>query len=217
MTFPARALFAAALALAAVCTSLADSTPLMVSLVAPAQLPSWNWDVAGFRLSILYGDCRDFAGLDIGVVPRTSGAFDGLGIGGVNIASGRFRGLQVGLVNWSGWEGDATGLRSLGVQYGGINYADSFKGLQDGLLNVSSGAFSGVQYGYLNCANDFSGVQCGGLLVLGVNVACGSFDGCQIGLLNYAHEVTCGVQIGILNIIARNGVFPVLPVVNGGF
>ena len=208
-------LFALAAALAAG-SSWADTTPVMVSLVAPAQLPSWNWDVAGFRLSLVYGDCRDFAGLDVGVVQRASGSFDGLGVGGVNVVNGRFRGVQAGLFNWSGWAEAGSGRSSVGVQYGGINYADSFFGLQSGYVNVSSGTLSGVQYGYVNCANDLSGVQCGGLIVLGANVACGDFEGCQIGIVNYAHTMSYGAQIGILNIIANNGVFPVLPIINFG-
>ena len=210
-------LLLAVVAIMAAGGSLADSTPVMVSLVTPAQVPSWNWDVAGFRLSLLYGDCCDFAGLDIGVVQRASGSFDGLGIGGVNIVNGRLRGVQVGLLNWSGWPEVESGHRSVGVQYGGINYADSLFGLQSGYVNVSSGTLSGVQYAYVNCANDVVGVQCGGLIVLGVNVACGSVEGCQVGIVNYAQTMTCGVQIGILNIIANNGWLPVLPIINGGF
>lgn len=195
----------------------ADSTPVMVSLVAPVQAPTWDWDVTGFRLSLLYGDCRDFAGLDIGVVSRASGEFAGLGIGGVTISNARMRGIQVGLFNWSGGSGAAYSDRSLGVQYGGVNYADAFLGLQDGLVNVSSGRLSGLQYGYLNCGRDLVGVQCGGILVLGVNVAYGNVEGCQIGILNYAQAMNCGVQIGILNVIANGGLFPVLPILNGGF
>ena len=205
----------AAALLAADCA--ADSTPVMVSLVAPVQAPTWNWDVTGFRLSLLYGDCRDFAGLDIGVVARSSGEFAGVGIGGVNIANVRMRGLQIGLFNWSGGEDAAETGRSLGIQYGGINYADTFLGLQDGLVNISTGKMSGLQYGYINCGRDVVGVQCGGLIVLGVNVAYGNVEGCQIGILNYAQKMSCGVQVGILNIIADGGLFPVLPIVNGGF
>lgn len=190
----------------------ADSSPVMVSLVAPAQAPAWDWDVTGFRLSLLYGDCRDFAGLDIGVASRASGDFAGLGVGGVNIVNGRLRGLQVGLFNWAD---DSASGRPLGVQYGGINYADSFLGLQDGFVNVSSGWLSGVQYGYLNCARDVFGVQCGSMLVLGASIAWGCVDGCQIGIVNYAHTMSCGVQIGLVNIIANGGFLPVLPLVNG--
>ena len=215
MTVARSVLFAAAAALSAASVA-ADSTPVMVSLLAPVQAPTWNWDVTGFRLSLLYGDCRDFAGLDIGVVSRTSGEFAGLGIGGVNISNERMRGLQIGLFNWSGGD-DAAESRSLGIQYGGINYADTFLGMQDGLVNVSSGKLSGVQYSYVNCARDVVGVQCGGLLVLGLNVAYGNVEGCQIGIVNYAQSVDHAVQIGIVNIIADGGLFFVLPIVNGGF
>ena len=213
----ARKLLVVVAAIAATGVSLADSAPVMVSLVTPAQIPSRSWDVSGFRLSLLYGNCCDFAGFDIGVASRASGSFDGLGVGGVNIVNGRFRGVQVGLFNWSGWSEAESGHCSVGVQYGGINYADSFFGLQSGYINVSSGLLSGVQYAYINCADDAVGVQCGGLIVLGVNVACGSVEGCQIGIVNYAHTMAYGVQIGILNIIVNNGWLPVLPVVNGGF
>ena len=213
----ARTLFLAFVAVGAFSPAIADSTPVMVSLLAPAQVPSWDSDVSGFRLSLLYGDCHDFAGLDIGVVSRTSGAFDGLGVGGVNIANGRLRGIQAGLFNWSGCEATASGFRPVGVQYGGINCADAFLGLQSGFVSISTGELSGVQYGLLNCACGLDGVQCGQYLALGVNVVYGSAYGCQVGILNYAQEMTTGVQIGILNIIVRNGIFPVLPIVNAGF
>ena len=154
----------------------------------------------GMRLSLVYGDCREFAGLDVGVVSCTSESFSGIGVGGVNIVDGRMRGVQAGLFNWCSC--NDPDMRSLGIQYGLANYANSFFGLQDA---------------YLNCAGDFSGVQCGGFLFLCVNVAYGKVEGCQLGLVNYAQEMTCGVQIGILNIIARNGMLPVLPILNGGF
>ena len=76
---------------------------------------------------------------------------------------------------------------------------------------------SGLQYGFLNCACDVTGVQCGSLIVFGVNVAVGKVGGGQIGIANYAGEMTTGIQIGIVNVIARNGFFPVLPILNGGF
>ena len=125
--------------------------------------------------------------------------------------------MQLGLFNWSGCDGTEPGRRSVGVQYGVVNYADSFMGLQSGYVNVSSGMLSGVQYAYVNCADGVYGVQCGGLIVLGVNVAYGSVDGCQVGIVNYAQTMSYGVQIGILNIIVHNGIFPVLPIINGGF
>ncbi len=189
--------------------------PVMLSLVNPVQWPSSKSDISGFRLSLLYGECADFTGLDIGLAGRASGDFRGLSIGGANIVSRRLVGLQVGLVNWNTNGYESPGRRSVGVQYGLLNYADSLLGLQDGWINASSGNVSGLQYGFLNCAADVHGVQCGALLVLGVNVAVGSVSGCQIGIVNYAGRIESGVQVGLLNIIARGGAFPVLPILNG--
>ena len=45
-------------------TLLADTTPVMVSLVTPVQVPSHRYDVTGLRLSLIYGDCQGFAGLE---------------------------------------------------------------------------------------------------------------------------------------------------------
>ena len=211
-------LAAALLAVAAspfVC--VAESSPVMLSLLNPVQWPSSQNDVGGFRLSLFYGQCDDFAGLDIGLVGRATGDFRGLSIGGVNIVSDRLVGLQVGLVNWNSNEDTASGQRSIGVQYGALNYVDSFFGLQNGWINVSEGDVSGLQYGFLNCACDVTGVQCGSLLVFGVNVAVGKVGGSQVGIVNYAGEMTSGIQVGIVNVIARNGFFPVLPILNGGF
>ena len=194
-----------------------ESSPVMLSLLDPVQWPSSQSDVSGFRLSILYGECADFAGLDIGLVGRATGDFRGLSIGGVNIVSCRLIGLQVGLINWNLNGDDSSARRSIGVQYGFLNYVDSLLGLQDGWINTSSGRVSGLQYGLLNCADDVNGVQCGTLLVLGVNVAVGSVSGCQIGIVNYAGRMDSGAQIGLVNVIAHGGFFPVLPIVNGGF
>lgn len=212
-----RCVLLAAAALAAPCVRADESSPVMLSLFAPVQYPSARSDVAGFRLSLLYGECDDFAGLDIGLVGRATGDFRGLSIGGVNIVSDRLVALQVGLVNWNSNEDNAPGQRSIGVQYGILNYVDSFLGLQDGWINVSGGDVSGLQYGFLNYACDVTGVQCGSFLLLGVNVAVGRVGGCQVGMVNYAGEMQSGLQIGIVNVIARNGFFPVLPIVNGGF
>ncbi len=210
----------AALLLAVVaspCVCAEESNPVMLSLLNPVQWPSAQSDVGGFRLSLLYGECDNFAGFDIGLVGCATGDFRGLAIGGANIVSDRLVGLQVGLVNWNSNGDESSARRSLGVQYGFLNYADSFFGLQDGWINVSAGNVSGLQYGFLNCACDVTGVQCGSLIVFGVNVAVGKVGGSQIGIVNYAGEMTSGIQIGIVNVITRNGFLPVLPILNGGF
>lgn len=206
----------AAAGLFAAFASFAETTPVMVSLVTPVQAPSREYDVRGFRLSLIYGDCADFSGLDIGIANHVSRELTGIAIGGVNISNGRMRGGQVGLVNWNGNGESAWGSRSTGAQVGLLNCADSFCGLQDGLVNVATGSFAGLQTSFLNVSGDLSGAQIGCYFFLGVNVA-DMLRGCQIGLVNYAASVDSGMQIGLVNIIARNGWAPVLPIVNGHF
>ena len=199
----------------AVGVAFADMTPVMVSLVTPAQVPSRSYDVKGLRISLICGDCREFTGFDIGVAQRAAGPFTGVGLGGVNIAGGRLHGGQVGLVNWSCDDSTIWSYRSIGIQIGAVNYAETFCGLQDGFVNVTSGAFAGLQDGLFNCAENTDGVQCGCYFIFGVNVAYGDVRGCQIGLVNFADTMDGGLQIGILNIIGNNGWLPVLPILNG--
>lgn len=193
---------------------LADTSPIMVSLFDPVQWPSDDCDVTGLRLSLIYGECNDFAGLDIGIANRASGEFTGLAVGGLNIANSRLYGGQIGLINWNDHKDSAWETRSIGGQIGLVNYCESFCGLQDGLVNVSSDMFTGLQSAYLNVASEVRGAQVGVYAILGVNFA-DTVTGCQIGLFNCVNRVDCGIQIGLLNINTGNGWFPVLPIVNG--
>lgn len=207
----------AAIAALAAGLCLADAVPAMVSLVTPVQFPSRERDVAGLRLDLVYGQCRNFKGLDLGLANHAVDGFSGLALGGVNAVGGRFYGVQAGLANWigSGCAQDLDERRSVGIQFGFANVADSFCGLQEGWVNVATDSLAGLQAGYLNVAGEVHGVQCGSYFVLGVNIVSGSASGCQIGLVNYAGRMEEGVQIGILNIITRNGWLPVCPLVNG--
>ena len=198
-------------------TLLAETTPVMVSLVTPVQAPSRSYDVTGLRLSLIYGECQDFTGLDIGVIDNTRKDFTGLAIGGINCVCDRFYGAQVGLVNWNGHDDSKWNRRSIGAQLGIFNYANTFCGLQDGFANVAGRSFTGLQSGFLNSTRDLDGLQCGFYLLFGVNMASGTMRGCQIGLVNYAERVDGGLQLGFVNIISENGWLPVLPIVNGHF
>ena len=175
--------FAACLfAVAAVC---AESTPVMLSLLDPVQVPSRDYDVTGFRLSLLYGRCNGFKGLDIGIVGRTDGEFTGLQIGGVNKVDDRFLGGQVGLVNWSSSEVREWDKVSTGAQIGGFNYAGSFCGLQEGLVNFTGDRFTGLQSGLVNVTENLYGVQCGFYLSLqGLAPRQASAPGAQESRLN---------------------------------
>lgn len=120
----------------------APMTPVMISLITPAQAPSPDWDVKGLRLDILYGRCRDLYGLDIGLVNHTTGKQIGLALGLVNYTEKSFTGLQLGGVNIGeevnalqlGLYNEADDLS--GVQIGLINHARIARGLQVGLINV---------------------------------------------------------------------------------
>ena len=195
----------------------AEWTPAMISLVTPVQAPANYYDVRGLRLSLIYGECSTFKGLDIGIVGYTEGLFKGVGIGGVNIAGEQLMGCHIGLVNWNANARHQWGQRSVAAQVGAFNYAGGFCGLQDGIVNVSENAFAGLQSAFVNISRDLQGVQMGQYFIFGVNLVNGEMSGCQIGLVNYAERVREGLQIGIVNIINENGWLAVLPIVNGHF
>ena len=94
----------AAVIVAAAGAAFAESTPAMVSLVTPVQVPARDYDVNGLRLSLIYGECKAFEGLDIGVVNNTTADFTGLAIGGGNVSKDRFRFTSVCRnCNFSNW------------------------------------------------------------------------------------------------------------------
>lgn len=213
----AKKLIALSCVLAAGALVAGDAMPIMVSLVTPVQFPSRHYDVTGLRLSVLYGECRDFMGLDIGFANQSAKDFYGLGIGGVNIARQQLYGGQIGLFNWDGGRAREWSERSIGAQIGGLNCANTLCGFQCGPLNMASSDIVGMQTGLINVANGLEGVQFGVCLILGFNVAGGSVRGSQIGLINYAGRMERGLQIGLINIISRHGWLPVIPIVNGRF
>ncbi len=116
-------------------------TPVMVSLLTPAQAPSADWDVKGLRLDLLYGRCQNLYGLDLGLVNHTVSQEVGLAAGLVNITQGKFSGLQVGAVN--------VGTRVSALQVGVYNEADDMSGIQIGVINHTR-MMRGIQIGVIN-------------------------------------------------------------------
>lgn len=108
--------------------------------------------------------------------------------------------LALGLAN--GTTGKSVGL-SLGV----LNYADSYTGLQWGLVNFTEKDTSGWQggffFGLVGSAVNYTGGTMTGVQTGVVNVA-GRLDGVQVGLVNYAELVDAGLQVGVINIIHQN-------------
>ena len=107
--------------------------------------------------------------------------------------------LALGLVNGS--VGHSWGL-NLGI----LNYADSYKGPQFGLVNYtkhdSTGFQIGFLFGLLISAVNYTGDNMTGLYTSVFNCA-GNLTGVELGFVNYADDAK-GVQIGIINIIHRN-------------
>jgi hypothetical protein len=115
--------------------------------------------------------------------------------------------LAIGFVNGS------TG-KSAGLSLGLLNYAESYKGLQWGFVNYTTGDFSGWQGGFVFgiavSALNYTGGDMRGLQTGVVNYA-GKLTGLQIGILNYAETAKSGVQIGLVNLIPENAWFSNLP------
>jgi len=130
-------------------------TPFMLSFASPLEVPFRDFDVGGLRLSIIYGECRDFDGLDLGLAGRATGHGNGLQSCAINIIDGDGVGLQANwLVGFVKGEYD-------GLQVGGVNYAVKAQGLQIGLLFNGADYMQGVQIGLINVARTMIGVQIG--------------------------------------------------------
>jgi hypothetical protein len=106
--------------------------------------------------------------------------------------------FNLGFVNGS--TGDSAGL-SIGL----VNYAESYRGVQWGAVNVSTENFLGWQNGYVNVdLGTFTGFQ-----VAFINVATDA-TGFQLGAVNYAGKLD-GLQIGFINVAMNNSWFDQLP------
>jgi len=135
-----------ALALAAgVQTASAEETapmsPGMLSFFNPAQFPAEDYDVAGLRLGVFYGKCRNLTGLDVGFVNHATGHETGLAVGFVNYVEKNFTGLQVGVAN--------TADKTMALQVGLYNGADDVSGIQIGIIN-NTRIMRGFQVGVIN-------------------------------------------------------------------
>lgn len=100
-----------------------------------------------------------------------------------------------------------------GLQWALVAKVDgAFTGWQDGLVAITRGRFTGLQMGAFTSAPEGRGVQLGW-----VNTARG-WNGLQLGLVNITDHMTGGgLQVGLVNVIKRGGVAPVLPIVNFTF
>ena len=102
----------------------------------------------------------------------------------------------------NGSTGESAGL-SLGI----LNYAETYKGLQWGVVNYTDkdtlGWQGGFCFGLVGSVVNYTGGTMKGLQTGLVNYA-GTLTGLQVGLLNYAETGDAGVQIGVVNLIREN-------------
>lgn len=210
-------------------------SPVGIGLAAPIQLPYMTTDVYGLRLGGFFGANNDVYGLDLGVAEYSAGDFAGLQASALSWTQGRCYGVQLAAfanvvreqlfalqmapvnVDWD---------ESTGVQFGCVNYDNSFVGIEVGALinwncrmsyglevstiNANQEEFLGAAFGGLvNYAQTFTGFACGL-----VNVAY-DVTGCQLGLINACDRMH-GVQIGLLNLINESKL-PVMVIANAAF
>jgi len=96
--------------------------------------------------------------------------------------------VDIGLINHT------TKGESSGLQLGTVNFTEgTMNGLQLGFINYNKGTAKVFEWGGLNYAE-----KAGGL---------------QLAFLNYAGSID-GVQIGVVNIIKKGGMFPVMVIAN---
>ena len=146
-------LIAAVIALAAVSLRADADGYVMLSGITPGQLPAPSSAIHGGRLSLIYGECRELYGLDIGVSgyvrERMYGAQFGVVLNYVDIAMG----FQSCFANYVEHE-------FYGFQVGAWNHAEDGAGMQLGIVNTAD-SFAGFQLGLFNWANDLDGLQLG--------------------------------------------------------
>jgi len=132
----------------------AGYTPFMLSIVTPLQVPPRDFDVGGLRLNLIYGECTNFDGLDIGLVGRAVGHGNGIFVNGLaTIVDGDSLGLQFGLVNFV--KGNFGGL-----QVGAVNYCTAGQAFQFGVYNGAD-HIEGFQCGVINMTRTMIGLQIG--------------------------------------------------------
>lgn len=189
-----------------------------LSVFSPGELPASSYTIRGARISLLYGQCEEFYGLDVGVAGTVRGYMYGiqsgvlfndvgadaygLQVSCVNYVKGSFTGAQLGLANFGdGVCGFQSGLLNhadadaIGLNIGLMNFSERFIGCEVALGNVANGDAYGLQCGVYNHASgDMFGCQIG----LG-NVATGNANGFQCGVYNHASGCARGLQLGVMN------------------
>ena len=103
--------------------------PLGLSILTPpVQLPSPGHTVFGGMVNLGYGQVKNLAIVDVGIVNNVTDSMTGFEVGAVNLAGTCF-GAQVGAFNFA--------TKTVGLQVGVLNFTDDLHDLQLGVLNFS--------------------------------------------------------------------------------
>ncbi len=146
---------------------------VMLSVWHPGQIPIATTSLDGLRLNLLYGECQNLNGLDLGMAGKVRE---------------RMNGLQLGLLF------NIVGTDAAGAALACANYVESdFSGVQFGVWNGVGGDGRGAQVGVWNDAKNFAGLQ------LGVVNWAKVVSGLQLGIVNCATFGGDFVQIGLAN------------------
>ncbi len=198
---------------------------LQFAIWSPGELPTPEYRIDGLRLTLFYGQSRNFRGLDfcpVYGVTRTRGNFTGLGLNGVSIVEQSMTGWQFGFfssytaetmtglqtaVFYNGTDGKARGIQLAAL----VNDAGTANGLQLGALANVANTVNGLQLPAIyNGADEANGIQVG--LWNNVN---DDMNGLQVGLVNVSSGLD-GLQLGLIN-VNFGGPIPFFPFLNVGW
>jgi hypothetical protein len=180
--------------------AMAAISPVGLSVIPPAQIPTSDFTVTGARASVLWGNHREVYGLDLGLIG--------------NMSEGSFGGIAAaGVFNWNKGSATVIGLQAAGLANINQNKARII-GLQVAAGINSNSAESTLVGAGLSLVNRMPHTTVVGLQAGLYNTAREVY-GFQFGLFNVTESLH-GVQVGLLN-FNKTGLFSVAPFINIGF
>lgn len=168
-------------------------TPFAIGLLPPVQVPGADWDITGLRIGILAARQHNVLFLSAsGLVDLATGDVNGIEVAGLcNHISSSSGAIQVaGIVN--SVDGDFVGVQVAGA------------------YNAVNAKAAGASVAAFNRAEQMEGLQ------IGVFNRARALSGVQVGVVNLVDDGSECIQFGLVNVM-RDGIYPVMPVMNIGF
>ena len=168
-------------------------TPFAIGLLPPVQVPGADWDITGLRIGILAARQHNVLFLSAsGLVDLATGDVNGIEVAGLcNHISSSSGAIQVaGIVN--SVDGDFVGVQVAGA------------------YNAVNAKAAGASVAAFNRAEQMEGLQ------IGVFNRAKALSGVQVGVVNLVEDGSECIQLGLVNVM-RDGIYPVMPVMNIGF